>query len=74
MKLLTEHEWRNKYIPTNINPIKYKDIPEETSNSNVWTLVERNNSLSLVAGFVHLNRLGYYLTKNTHKYDVEVYL
>jgi len=51
-----------------------EEIFVRNANPNkVWTIVEGDESLWVIAGFHFVNRLGYLITKSPWKSDSEVY-
>ena len=69
-------EWENKYKPiknhlvndpdqelfeTYGEEVEYVDSVEP---NRVWTYVQGDSSMIITAGFVYINRIGYYITEN----------
>lgn len=42
-------------------------------NKRIWTIVEGDEHIWLIAGFHHVNRLGYLITKSVWKSTTEIY-
>jgi hypothetical protein len=75
MTTLTEDEWSSKYKPINDDLIPdWDEIPEGTTMEHLWTQVEADDSLAILAGNHYVNRLGYWITEVAHDFEVEVEL
>ena len=71
--VISEEAWEEKYTATTNSPIQYEDIPEDTADCFVWTLVEgENEDLWIKAGYRIINTIGYYVTEKRHFNDVTV--
>ncbi len=78
---MTFHDWLNKYRPilnpycnTRLNVRMFETYGEEldhvhkvreNNKRSVWTLVDSNSISTIIPGYHHINRLGYFITEVT---------
>lgn len=71
--ITTCDEWEAEFEPTTESMIDIGGVPLDTDLSFVWTEVEGEGDYICIApGYRMVNRLGYWITKRPHDFDVYV--
>lgn len=66
---MTEEQWIERYQPLTDYPVEFEEVPKEYIPDRLWTLIDGDEGMAIIAGNHLVNRVAYYYTEVPHGYD-----